>query len=130
MSKKKTPVRDGGKIPTKSASTINAAIEKVSEVQTDPPKKDLLRKRELIERVALRAGAKKKDVKPIVEVLLAEMGETLASGSPCALPPLGRIVVNRQKELPDGRVVILKLRQKTKQTSSVADKDDPPLSDD
>ena len=38
-------------------------------------------------------------------------GEALAARRACALPPLGRIVVNREKELPDGRVVILKLRQ-------------------
>lgn len=114
MITKKTPVRKPAKKPSSPVVPTPPAAPIVAQAKPEPENKDLLRKRELVERVALRAGVKKKDVKPIMEVMLAEMGEALAAGRPCALPPLGRIAINREKELPDGRVVILKLRQKTR----------------
>lgn len=121
MSTKKTPA---SKPRTQSAKQSAASSAPATDQPTEPVEKDMLRKRELIERVALRTGAKKKDVKPVVEVMLAEMGEALAARRACALPPLGRIVVNREKELPDGRVVILKLRQKKRSNPSVSHAED------
>jgi DNA-binding protein HU-alpha len=76
-----------------------------------------LRKRELIDRIVKRSGVKKKAAKPVVEALLAELGETLASGRELVLPPLGRIKINREKALANGRVMILKVRQKDAQDS-------------
>jgi len=113
MVTKKAAIEEPKAKPVKE-TTATVVAPKPAPAPQVPEKKDMLRKRELIERVALRTGAKKKDVKPMVEVLLAELGQALAAGRPCALPPLGRIVVNRQKELPDGRVVIAKVRQKEK----------------
>lgn len=74
-----------------------------------------LRKRELIDKIVKRSGVKKKAAKPVVEALLAELGETLASGRELVLPPLGRIKINREKALANGRVMILKVRQKDAQ---------------
>lgn len=71
-----------------------------------------LRKKELIDRVVARSGVKKKDAKPVVEALLAELGDALASEREMVLPPLGKLSVNRQKSLPNGRVLILKVRQR------------------
>jgi DNA-binding protein HU-alpha len=71
-----------------------------------------LRKRELIDKIVKRSGVKKKAAKPVVEALLAELGETLAAGRELVLPPLGRIKINREKSLANGRVIILKVRQK------------------
>ncbi|MGA9411205.1 MAG: HU family DNA-binding protein, partial [Roseobacter sp.] len=89
MSTKKTPIRNQGTTAGKRAAPVKATTPIVSDPLADSEKKDLLRKRELVERVALRAGVKKKDAKPIVEVMLAELGEALAAGRSCALPPLG-----------------------------------------
>ena len=45
--------------------------------------------------------------------MLAELGEALSDGQELSLPPLGRVKINREKEIEDGKVLILKLRQKT-----------------
>lgn len=79
---------------------------------------DLLKRRELIENVVRRSGIKKKDAKPVVEAMLAELGEALASGRGVALPPFGRAKINRSKDIEDGRVIIVKLRQKNINTTS------------
>jgi DNA-binding protein HU-alpha len=71
-----------------------------------------LRKRELLDKIVKRSGVKKKAAKPVLEALLAELGETLAAGRELVLPPLGRIRINREKSLANGRVMILKVRQK------------------
>ena len=73
----------------------------------------LLKKRDLIDAVVKRSGIKKKDAKPVVEAMLAELGEALSDGQELSLPPLGRVKINREKEIEDGKVLILKLRQKT-----------------
>ncbi|MBW4708672.1 HU family DNA-binding protein [Roseobacter sp. YSTF-M11] len=70
-----------------------------------------MRKKELIDNVVARAGIKKKDAKPVIEAMLAELGETLASGRSLILPPLGRLRINREKKLANGRVMVVKLRQ-------------------
>lgn len=73
----------------------------------------LLKKRDLIDAVVKRSGIKKKDAKPVVEAMLAELAEALSDGQELSLPPLGRVKINREKEIEDGKVLILKLRQKT-----------------
>lgn len=72
----------------------------------------ILRKKELIEKVVARSGIKKKDAKPVVEAVLAELGVALADSREMALPPLGRVKINRSKPLPNGQVTIVKVRQK------------------
>ncbi|SPH17432.1 hypothetical protein DEA8626_00950 [Defluviimonas aquaemixtae] len=71
----------------------------------------VLRKKELVERVAASTGAKKRDVKPIIEATLKILGNALASGEQLALPPLGKAKVNRQKDLPSGEMLMVKLRR-------------------
>ncbi|MDG1067071.1 MAG: HU family DNA-binding protein [Sulfitobacter sp.] len=65
-----------------------------------------------------RSGMKKKDVKPIVEAMLAVLGDALAEQREMNLQPLGKLKVQRGKELPDGRALVLKLRQKSAQLNS------------
>lgn len=87
-----------------------AAVKTAS--KADPSSNNLtLRKRELIDKVVKRSGIKKKDAKPVIEAMLAELGEVLAEGRDLALPPLGRVKVNRKKDLPNGQVLIVKVRQ-------------------
>ena len=54
---------------------------------------------------------KKKDVKPIVEATLAVLGRALAEGEELNVPPMGKIKVNREKHLPNARMMIVKIRQ-------------------
>lgn len=70
-----------------------------------------LRKKELIDLVVERSGAKKRDAKPAIEATLAVLGEMLASGRELNLPPLGKVRINRVEEKANGRVIICKLRQ-------------------
>ncbi len=71
----------------------------------------MLRKKELFDRVVEATGAKRKDVKLIVEATLDALGKALASGEGLALPPLGKARVNRQKDLASGEMLMVKLRR-------------------
>lgn len=71
-----------------------------------------MKKQELIEKVVLRSGVRKKDAKPVVEAMLGVLGETLADGRGLNLQPLGKLKLNRTKETPKARVIIAKLRQR------------------
>ena len=70
-----------------------------------------LKKRELIDLVVERSGIKKKDAKPVVEAMLAVLGETIAGGRELNLQPLGKLRINRAEEKGNGRVIVCKLRQ-------------------
>lgn len=70
-----------------------------------------LRKPDFIDRVVERSGAKKRDVKPIMEAALALLGETLERGEDLNLPPLGKIKVVRQKSAENAEVVTCRLRR-------------------
>lgn len=80
----------------------------------------ILRKKELVDTVVTRSGLKKKDVKPVVESMLAVMGEALGDNRELNLPPFGRVVIRKEKKLAKGRVVITKIRQSTPPTGQTA----------
>lgn len=71
----------------------------------------VLRKRELVDRVAEASGVKKKDTRAVVDAVLAELGAALSRGDELVLPPLGKARVNRTKEKGVGEVLVLKLRR-------------------
>lgn len=77
-----------------------------------------MRKKELVEAIVTRTGVKRRDARVIIEAMLAELGATLAEGRDLILPPLGRVRINRTKELEDGRVLAMKLRQKEQPVQS------------
>ena len=104
----KTPARKLG-----AAKEVSLKAEKTEVHEADTM--SVLRKRELVDAAVSRSGVKKKDAKPVVEAVLAELATALAEGRELALQPLGRLKINREKELPDGRVIIAKLRQKNRQ---------------
>ncbi len=70
-----------------------------------------LKKKELIDLVVERSGIKKKDAKPVIEAMLAVLGETIASGRELNLQPLGKLRINRSTDKGNGRVIVCKLRQ-------------------
>ena len=70
-----------------------------------------MRKEQLLDEVAKRSGAKRKDVKPIVEAALEVMGEALGEGQELNLKPLGKVKIARTKQVANGRVINLRLRQ-------------------
>ena len=85
-----------------------------------------MRKKELIDTIVTRSGIKKKDAKPVVEAMLSVLGEALAEGRPLILPPLGKIIVRKEKALPRGKMMMVKIRQTTAPTlQETALKDGP-----
>lgn len=76
-----------------------------------------MKKKELVDLVVARSGIKKKDAKPVVEAMLAVLGESIADGRELNLQPFGKLRINRTVEKHNGRVTVCKLRQSTKTTS-------------
>lgn len=70
-----------------------------------------MKKKDLIDAVVARSGIKKKDAKPVVEAMLAVLGEELGRGRELNLQPLGKMKINRIKQLAGARIVMCKLRQ-------------------
>ena len=87
-------------------------------------------KKNLVERVVAATGLKRNVVKTVVEAVLTELGSALARGEALNLPPLGKLSVNRRKEVANADVLILKLRRlrpgtAAPGTASDEDGDDP-----
>ncbi|HKL70814.1 HU family DNA-binding protein [Salibaculum sp.] len=85
----------------------------------------VLKKPELIDRVIAETGMKKKDVKPVVESMLNVLGLGLANGEEMNLPPLGKVMINRTKDLSKAKVIVTKVRQ----PKARAPEDKDPLAD-
>ncbi|WP_233155571.1 HU family DNA-binding protein [Sedimentitalea arenosa] len=73
----------------------------------------MMKKKDLIDQVVTRSGIKKKSAKPVVEAVLAVLGETIASGREFNLPPMGKLSINRSIDKSNARVTVCKLRQNT-----------------
>lgn len=71
----------------------------------------VMRKKELIDAVVTHSGMKKKDVKPIVESTLEVLAAALAEKRELNLQPLGRVMIRREKQVRNGRVLVAKIRQ-------------------
>lgn len=100
-------------VDTSKVPAANNASPSVVEALSPVLLGNELGKKELFDLVVARSGMKKKDVKPVVEAMLAVLGDALAEQRAMNLQPLGKMKVQRGKELPDGRALVLKLRQKT-----------------
>ena len=107
---------DTSKVPA-ATSTTPSVVEKLSPVVMS----NELKKKELFDLVVARSGMKKKDVKPVVEAMLGVLGDVLAEQRELNLQPLDKLKVQRAKELPDGRALVLKLRQKSAQMNAVSE---------
>lgn len=86
-----------------------------------------MKKKELIDKVVLRSGIKKKDAKPVVEAMLAVLGETLGDGRALNLQPLGKVKINRMKQVAKDRVIICKIRQSGRVISDAEKSTETPI---
>ncbi|MCF6232261.1 MAG: HU family DNA-binding protein [Rhodobacteraceae bacterium] len=93
--------------PKPRARPVSKSAKAPEVVVTEPE----LKKKELVDMVVVRSGIKKKDAKPVVEAMLAVLGETIASGRELNLQPLGKLRINRTAVKDNARVIICKLRQ-------------------
>ena len=108
------------KVDTSGAPKSNTATPSVVETLSPVVVSNELRKKEFFDLVVERSGKKKKDVKPVVEAMLAVLGDALAEQREMDLQPLGKLRVQRGKELSDGRALVLKLRQKSARLNAAA----------
>ena len=74
-----------------------------------------LKKIDLIDAVVERSGIKKKFAKPVIEAALAVLGETLAEGRSLNLRPLGKVKIQRTKDVSNGKVMTVRVRQPLEQ---------------
>ncbi|MEP5730118.1 MAG: HU family DNA-binding protein [Sulfitobacter sp.] len=94
--------------PPAPAKTVSPTVVDAPQAVISGP---MMRKKELVDLVVSRSGMKKKDVKPVVETMLAVLGEALGDNRELNLPPFGRLKVRREKSFARGRVVVAKIRQ-------------------
>lgn len=94
---------------TKKVIAPQATEAVVPKVETEVKS---LRRKEFVERVAARSGLKLGVIKSTLEAILGELGDALSAGEVVTLQPLGKIMVNRQKNIENGEVLICKLRRK------------------
>lgn len=80
-----------------------------------------LKKKELIEAVVARSGVKKRDAKPVVEAMLAVLGETIADGRELNLQPMGKLKITRMKKSAKATVITARLRRSENVPSSAPD---------
>jgi nucleoid DNA-binding protein len=73
----------------------------------------VMRKKELIDTVVERSGIKKKDAKPVVEAMLEILGEALGDNRELNLLPMGKFKVVNEKDLGNGKMMRVKVRQVT-----------------
>ena len=105
---KTTAKRTAAKPKTASVASAPVVVDTPTPVVAGPE----MRKKELIEAVVTRSGMKKKDVKPVVEAMLAVLGNALQDGRALNLQPMGKVKINREKKLASGRMLVARIRQK------------------
>ena len=123
----KTTAKKTAAAPTSAdaESTTSAAAPVVVDAPEPVISGPMMRKKELVDLVVERSGIKKKDAKPVVEAMLAVLGEAITDSRELNLHPMGKLKVKRVKQLPNGRVMVTKIRQSTGPDTS-GDKDDAP----
>ena len=102
--------------PKRATKKTAAGKPTLKAVETTPPEPEaqegaILKKRALVDRVAARSGIKKKLVKPVVEAVLAELGDALAAGQGMNLPPLGKVKIAKTKDVGQAKVHVARIRQ-------------------
>ena len=97
-------------VARKAAAAPSAPIAVAQSVETEVAS-EMMRKKELIDAVVARSGIKKKDAKPVVEAMLSVLGDAIEEGRELNLQPLGKLKVNRSKDVGNAKVMICKLRR-------------------
>lgn len=103
------------KAPTKPKTTGAPATIAAQPTVVDAPTAvivgPVMRKKEIIDEVVLRSGLKKRDVKPVLDSILAVMGDAIGEGREMVLQPFGRLKVHRQKTTPKKKIFFAKVHQ-------------------
>lgn len=104
----------GGKGARAKAGTgarKGAAAKPAPAPVTGPAEGGTMKAKEFMTRVLARSGSNRVTAKPVVDAVLAELGEAIARGEAFVLPPLGRGRVKPAKEGATGSALTIKLNQ-------------------
>ena len=93
--------------PTPKAAEAQVVTKTRPEVQGPEVKRN-----DLIERVVARTDGKRRDVKPMVEAVLAELGAAIEKGESLNLEPFGKLKIKTEKDLAAAKVYVARLRRK------------------
>lgn len=99
---------------TVKTAPITTVATSTPAAEVDAPEASLVhvvKKKELIQRVSDASGVKKGMAKKVVDAMLKEMGDIMQEGTQMNLPPLGKMTINRQKEISNAFILIAKLRR-------------------
>ena len=97
-----------------AAPKTPVVVAETTLTKVSPP----LRKQDLLEKVSRRSGTSKRDAKPVIEAMLALLGEALDEGRELNLEPLGKVKVKRAKDLSNAKVSIVKVRRRRQSTDN------------
>lgn len=86
----------------------------------DPKVACVVQKREFVDRVLAKTGARRAEARPIIEATLAELGRVLEAGQTLAVPPLGRARVSSGRDARGVQVITLRLRRPATDRASAA----------
>ena len=97
----------------KRAIARTPAVKSLPADESDSKAESVAFKRnDLLAAVAARSALPKSDLRSVIELVLEEMGTALSDGKDLALPPLGRVKVQRRKESGGAEILSLRLRRK------------------
>ena len=102
--------------PASAKPAVPAPVESAAGLVVKPAA-NVLKLKDLMDQVAEATGGKRKDLKEVIEAVLAGMGRALADGTELNLPPFGKAKVSRRKD----DVLVIKLKRGSGEKSGKKD---------
>lgn len=90
------------------------------------PDDERLRRGDLIDAIAKRVSLKRSEAKMVFDVVLDEIGKALDGNDEIVVPPLGKLMVKKRMEKPNGAILTVKLKRAEVDPAAG---DVPPLAD-
>lgn len=72
--------------------------------------RNVLKKKDIVDRAVEVSGVKKKDARPAVEAAISVVLAALAAGNDISFPPHGKIRIVKSKDVPGGQMITAKIR--------------------
>ncbi len=106
---------------TNASGTTRAASTPIEPVSTPAPtpeptgasdaNAEALRRPDLIQAVADRVSLKRSEAKMVFDVVLDEIGKALDANEEVIVPPLGKLMVKKRLDKPNGQMLTMKLKR-------------------
>ncbi len=89
-------------------------------VDSATPNKEL-KKKELIDRIIAESGMKRGEVRTALDATMTVLRQALREGNDLSIAPLGKIKIAREKETPNGKLVVCRVKLKDPDTDARKD---------